>query len=280
MDATTHPPRDNYADIPTPPASSIAPTVHPNPLPQHRKHPLKPGGPKESELIHYLDQSIGKVQVRVHNRVNHKKSPVIGDDGRGFRTFAEAAKELEGLVDVIWVSGSPNLQIPYLLHIAAIVIDSLPLFKPAPKATLRLLDKLDFAFSSLLQTRDPDTDLPLPGFETGRTVSTTDKVRLKGIVEHTRLVVVKKLGGREGETDGEGEEVDAEVDEDVNMDGEEVGEDGGMVSFEGFEGNNTDGMDGEGDVGGEERRVAKVYEKTLGELGELLGGEPIGIITD
>jgi hypothetical protein len=93
-------------NIPTPPASSIAPSVHPNPLPQHRRHPLKPGGPKESELIHYLDQNIGRVQVRVLNRIHNSKEKVIGDDGKGYKTFAEAARELEGLVDVLWVSGS------------------------------------------------------------------------------------------------------------------------------------------------------------------------------
>lgn len=162
-----------------------------------------------------------------------------------------------------------------MLHIGAIIIDSLPLFRPAPKATLHLLDKLDFAFSSLLATRDPDTDLPLPGFENGRTVSTTDKVRMKGIVERIRLVVVKALGPR----DGNGTEGGEDSDGDVDME-DEAEDDAGMVTFEGFERNDTEGLDGEGDVDGEERRVAKVFEKTLGELGEVLGGEPIGIITD
>ena len=107
MDAPIDPPLNAFPEhIPTPPASSIASTNQPSPLPLHRKHPLKPGGPKESELIHYLDQNVGKVQVRVHNRVNIRKSPVIGDDGKGYNTFAEAARDLEGLVDVVWVSSS------------------------------------------------------------------------------------------------------------------------------------------------------------------------------
>jgi hypothetical protein len=113
--------------------------------------------------------------------------------------------------------------------------------------------------------------MPLPGFENGRTVSTTDKVRMKGIVERTRLVVVKKLGERDGDEMGE---------YDTDADGGEDDEDTEMVEFEGFEGNETEGIDGEGDVEGEERRIARVFEKTLGELGDVLGGEPIGIITD
>jgi hypothetical protein len=171
-----------------------------------------------------------------------------------------------------------NLQIPYLLNIAVIIVETIPLFKPAPKATLRLLDKLDFAFFSLLRTVDPDTDLPLPGFEHGRTVSTTDKVRIKGVVERTRLVVVKKLDGREGEGDGEKGDTDGDVDMDAETENEQDDE---MITFEGFEGNEADEVDGEGaGVEGEHRMVSKVYEKTLGELGEVLGGEPIGIITD
>jgi hypothetical protein len=165
-----------------------------------------------------------------------------------------------------------------------IINESIPLYKPAPKATLRLLEKLDFAFSALLQGRDPDTDAPLPGFENGREVSTTEKVRMKGIVERTRLVVVKKLGTGEGdEEEGEEEDAKGDGDGDVEMKDEDE-EDRGMVSFEGFEDNENEGVDGEGDAEDveerEERSIAKVFEKTLAELGDVLGGEPIGIITD
>jgi len=100
---------------------------------------------------------------------------------------------------------------------------------------------------------------------------------MKGIVERIRLVVVKKLGERDGEDDGGTEENGDDGDGDVDM---EDGEDSDMVEFEGFEGNETEGIDGEGELDTEERRIAKVFEKTLGELGEVLGGEPIGIITD
>jgi hypothetical protein len=93
-------------DLPTPPASSVAPSQHASPLPQPRRHPLKPGGPKESELIRYLDHSINNVQKRVDNRVSNRKiKPALGEVG-GYGAFAEVAKDLDGLVDVVWVSGS------------------------------------------------------------------------------------------------------------------------------------------------------------------------------
>jgi hypothetical protein len=48
------------------------------------------------------------------------------------------------------------------------------------------------------------------------------------------------------------------------------------VMFEGFENNEDDEEDEEW----EERNIASVYEKTIGALGDVLGGPPIGIITD
>jgi|TARA_R110002003_G_scaffold54_5_gene4709 hypothetical protein len=48
------------------------------------------------------------------------------------------------------------------------------------------------------------------------------------------------------------------------------------VKFEGFENNEDD--EGEGED--EERSIGSVYEKTIGELGDVLGGPPIGIITE
>jgi hypothetical protein len=93
---------------------------------------------------------------------------------------------------------------------------------------------------------------------------------LKGIVDRTRLVVVRRLS--DGAVDEEG---DAMVD-DETMD-ESGAED--TVQFEGFENNDDDEMDDGGEVW-EEKQIGKVYEKTIGELGDVLGGEPIGIITE
>lgn len=102
-----NPPEPFNEELPTPPASSVAPSTHPNPLPKPRKHPLKPGSPKEAELISFLARGLGHVQVRIHNRTNRRNmSTLMESEEKGYRTFAEAAKDLEPLVDVIWVSGS------------------------------------------------------------------------------------------------------------------------------------------------------------------------------
>jgi len=114
-------------------------------------------------------------------------------------------------------------------------------FAPSPRATFRLLGKLDLAFASLLQGKHVETGEPLPGFEKGRRMSQTETVRLKSVVDHTRVCVTEVISNCElGEDE---DEFDIENDEE-------------------FEG------------------IAKVYDKTISELGNALVGSPIGIISD
>lgn len=97
---------DTSPGFPTPPASSVAASQHASALPQPRRHPLKRGRAKESELILYLDRGINNVQKKVDNRVTSMKiKPAIGS-GQGYSAFSEVAKDLDALVDVVWVSGS------------------------------------------------------------------------------------------------------------------------------------------------------------------------------
>ncbi|KAF2128158.1 hypothetical protein P153DRAFT_293841 [Dothidotthia symphoricarpi CBS 119687] len=261
--------------IPTPPASSAAASQHASPLPQPRRYPLQPGGPKESELIRYLDHGVNQMQKRVDNRVTNRKTKSSPGEDDGFRAFWEVANHIDGLVDVIWVSGSPNLQTPYLLNLAMLTADFLPLFPTSTRstqATFALLSKLDYAFGSMLTGHDTATGESLPGFESGRKISTTDKVRLKGIVDRTRLTVVRVMSGES--VVGDEEDVGEPMDTDTETDGERLhSANRGTVKFEGFDEDNED-------EDWEERNIVGIYEKTIGELGDVLGGPPIGIITD
>lgn len=110
-------------------------------------------------------------------------------------------------------------------------------------------------------------------------MATTDKVRLKGIVDRTRLTVVRVLGGEsvvgEEEEAGEGDTDAMDTDAEKELrGGDGAGRD--TVVFEGFE----DNEDGDEDEDWEERNIGAIYEKAIGELGDVLGGPPIGIITD
>ena len=153
-----------------------------------------------------------------------------------------------------WIA---SLQTPYLLTLASLVIQYLPTFPSAPKVTFRLLDKFDLAFASLLQSRHVETGEPLPGFDGGRAISVTDKVRLKSLVDRTRIVVTDVISRSGGEIQVE-ELTDLETGDEMSID----------------ESENGDGFD---DL---EMGITKVYDRTVVELGENMAGSPIGIITD
>lgn len=198
-------------------------------------------------------------------------------DVRGYKSFSEAAKDMEELFDIIWVSGTrrlnhtgywlntvrggrladmvpiraASLQIPYLLSLALLVTDFLPALPPSPKATFRLIGKLDLAFASLIQGRSLETGELLPGFEGGRGANDTEKVRIKSLVDRTRICVVEVMDA--GEFEDESEE--RAMTEDESMD----------------EGTYNAAMDGDN---GWEMEIARVYEKTVTELGDSIGATP------
>lgn len=154
-----------------------------------------------------------------------------------------------------------SLEIPYLLSLASLVTQALPEFPAAPKTTFRILDKLDLAFASLLQGRHFETGETLSGFSSGRKVSGTDKVRMKSIVDQTRVIVMDVIVNS-----GDAEEEQEDDDETVYME----------------TGDEMDGVEQEyGEEYGErEMGVAKIYDRTVVEIGDTIGGTPIGIITD
>jgi hypothetical protein len=121
-------------------------------------------------------------------------------------------------------------------------------FAPSPRATFRLLGKLDLAFASLLQGRHVETGEPLPGFEKGRGVSITERVRMKSIVDQTRVCVVEVMGNSEMDEDEDEDKLDIENEVDMEFDAA--------------------------------HEIGQVYDKTISELGDALVGSPIGIITD
>ncbi|MCJ1246942.1 hypothetical protein MMC30_004153 [Trapelia coarctata] len=116
----------------------------------------------------------------------------------------------------------------------------------------QLLQKLDVAFSSLLHGQNVETGDALPGFEGGRgKLTTTEQVRIRGLVERTRVAVVVAAGKdksvderpRVTETDE-----NMTTDDDVTMGGTEGGE----------------------ELGKWEMEVARVYERTIVDLGAAL----------
>ncbi len=80
-------------------------------LPQSRSNPLKPGSSKESSFILYVDRKLLGISRRYEKRFNigvEGELALTGED-RGYESFDEVAKDLENVVDVVWVSGTRML---------------------------------------------------------------------------------------------------------------------------------------------------------------------------
>ena len=138
-------------------------------------------------------------------------------------------------------------------------------FPFSPRSTFHLLHKLDMAFSSLLQGADAETGTILPGFAGGRgKLSTTEKVRMRGLVERTRIAVVEVAGQAGSMTDtGDVLRFNTETEDDCTTENDE---DDVMEE-----------MQPDGNHGRWEMEIARVYEKTIVELGLSLATSGPGI---
>lgn len=281
----------------SPPTSSArsASTTNASPLPHPRAHPLKAGSSKESTFIRHVDQQLLYIQRRFAKRTSPDlpyASHTLNDDAvaeppdstsygktwkedaKGYSSMRPACRDIEELVDLIWISGTPSLQIPYLINLALLLSTIVTSMPPSPKELFMCLGKLDRCFASLIQGRDIDSGEALPGFDGfggARGVSMTEKVRIRSVVERTRVGIMEAF--KRGEFDLEADEekegaVDAK-DVDVDMDGDLV--------IEGEE-LNTEDEDEEDESW--DMQLARVYDRTIQELGDTLEGERIGIRTE
>lgn len=154
---------------------------------------------------------------------------------------------------------SASLQTPFLLTIALSVSSYLKSFPFSPRPTFLLLRKLDLIFSSLLQGVNVETSLLLSGFENGRgNLSTTEKVRLKGIVETSRIAVMDVAGRCLDDNDVESSIIDLK-----DIDDEPTTDDMNDIEEE----------ESDENQGGWEMEIARVYENTIVQLGASLNSE-------
>ena len=95
--------------LPSPPASSIdSPPAGITILPRPRSSPLRPGSAKESSFIEYVDRKLLGISRRYEKRFNvgFQDEVTSGIQGRGYESYGELARDLEGVIDVVWVSGT------------------------------------------------------------------------------------------------------------------------------------------------------------------------------
>lgn len=93
--------------LPSPPASPVSsPSAGNTILPQPRSTPLKPGSAKESSFIDYVDRKLLGISRRYEKRFNAGFEDDETSEGRGYESYGELARDLEGVIDVVWMSGT------------------------------------------------------------------------------------------------------------------------------------------------------------------------------
>lgn len=183
--------------------------------------------------------------------------------------------------ELIKLSRTASIQIAYLLQIANNFNEYLASFTPHFPSIFSFLDTLDRSFYSLI-TGQPSSPVGSPISEpmSKHRLSTTEKVRLKSIIERTRLHVVKIM--EEGPSNMEDMDIPTESDphihnplspsserdtvQDATRDGLLEGENRGRDSGDNGEEDEED-EDEDVDI---EMLVAKIYERCLFEVGESL----------
>lgn len=218
--------------------------------------------------------------LHVSRRYVKKFSNAELDDSLvGYRSFGEVCRDLDTIVNVLWLSGTrklnqtindtltndicaAGLQIPFFLKLASDFTQYVRSFPPSPKATFELLGKLDHCFSSLLMGRDIDSKEWLPGFENSMRagMTTTDMVRVRSLVEQTRVLMVEVMSSGDFDDEDEDEEDD---------DGMGSQTDDTEANFSDASGVRLPRWDID-----EDRLhldAARIYENTIIQLGERLG---------
>lgn len=85
------------------PAPSGTSTRSASGLPHPRAHPLRAGSAKEEKIRIYVENQLMYISRRF---VKKFEAPRSGDDVVGYKNVAELCKDIEALMDIIWLSGT------------------------------------------------------------------------------------------------------------------------------------------------------------------------------
>ena len=214
-------------------------------LPIPRLRPLPASSAKLQSLIHYLDEKTLHVNGRYSK--SFAEDPTNKSSLAGYTEFIQVIADIDGLVNVVWMSATPSIQFPYLLMLAGYFRSYMHSFAFETKSFI-LARKFDTAFSTLLKT----------AFETGdQSVSMTMKVRIKSLAQETRfeMIEVATKNGLDVEDDSDEEPTFEDVQSDsmtIDIDTDHTQQSNQSIAMS----------------------LGKVYEKTLDLLGEDLDSLP------
>ncbi|EFR02890.1 hypothetical protein MGYG_05891 [Nannizzia gypsea CBS 118893] len=226
-------------------------------LPQQRQHAVRPGSSKEANLLAWVEAAVLRINRRHAKKFSgmqtrsepgnerKEKEEEKGEereeeDVPGYESFSEVAADIERVLDVLWVSNTPTIQVPYMITLAGLVDSYLRDYAWQARSTFALLDRLDAMLAALLAADEEGERVEGGGGGGGgrKRVSMTERVRIKSLVEGTRVTVfdVRDEAAEADDDDEEDDEVDAAVEAE------------------------------EAEVGRWEMAAARVYEKSLSRL--------------
>ena len=107
MDETTRSPGPGgflIPSLPSPSPSSTSTQVGPG-LPQPRAHALRAGSVKEDKVRKYVEARILHISRRYVKKFG---VPDPSDEVTGYKTMGELCKDLDAVIDVLWLSGTPS----------------------------------------------------------------------------------------------------------------------------------------------------------------------------
>jgi hypothetical protein len=95
---------------PAPSSSSTSPASG---LPHPRHHSLQPGSNKEDTVRRYVEDRLFYVSRRYVKKFGDAS---VDDDVVGYQSFGEVSRDLDGIVNVLWLSGTRELMSPKSLN--------------------------------------------------------------------------------------------------------------------------------------------------------------------
>lgn len=102
-----------HPSLPSPaPSSALSASTITSSLPRQRTHPLVPGSSKENTVVNHVDSQILAINRRHAKKFSGSFVPVDQSENerdgssKGYDSFREVVKDMEGIIDILWVSGT------------------------------------------------------------------------------------------------------------------------------------------------------------------------------
>ena len=160
---------------PAPSSTMSTSTTTLSTLPRQRARPLKSGSMKETAVISHIDNRF----LKINRRHAKKFSSAIGGqdkpEDRGYESFKEVVKDLEAIIDIVWVSGTR------MLFFASLIVRTKPNRLLIANARSITSDSISY----IVGWADQHLSSGLPLF-TRSYIPTPEEARYQLCVSHTR----------------------------------------------------------------------------------------------